>query len=110
MLYQKRGQSTLEDALLIVAIVAAFTVISHYVNRATQGKLKESSDQIGKQFDSATSEGYKTAWRNKGDGTSTITTETRNTTSGDTTSTITQAEPVTRSEHDEFGATTQQHY
>jgi len=100
MLYKKRGQSTLEYAMLIVAIVAAFTLISHYVKRATEGQVKKAGDQIGNQFDATGT--YQTAWKNEAGDTIT-TTEKRATGTGDTTTTIARTGSTARAEEDKFG-------
>lgn len=47
----KRGQSTLEYALLIAAIVAGLVMMQIYVKRGLGGKMKSSSDDIGEQYD-----------------------------------------------------------
>lgn len=46
----KRGQSTLEYAVLIVVIIAALVAMQVYLKRDIQGRMRESSDQIGEQF------------------------------------------------------------
>lgn len=46
----KRGQSTLEYAVLIVVIIAALIAMQVYLKRGIQGGLREKSDQIGEQF------------------------------------------------------------
>ncbi len=46
----KRGQSTLEYAVLIIVIIGALISIQVYIKRGVQGRLKDSSDQIGDQF------------------------------------------------------------
>ena len=48
--FSKRGQSTLEYAVLIVVIIAALIAMQVYIKRGVQGRLRESSDQIGEQF------------------------------------------------------------
>ncbi|MDD4907725.1 MAG: hypothetical protein PHJ00_01525 [Candidatus Omnitrophica bacterium] len=63
----KRGQSTLEYALLIGIIVAALIAMQVYMKRGVQGKLRDSTDQIGDQY----SPGYTTG---------TVTTNTQSTT------------------------------
>ena len=55
----KRGQSTLEYAVLIVVIIAALVAMQVYLKRGIQGRMRESSDQIGEQF----SPGYTTSNR-----------------------------------------------
>lgn len=46
----KRGQSTLEYAVLIVVIIAALVAMQVYLKRGIQGRMRESADQIGEQF------------------------------------------------------------
>jgi len=46
----KRAQSTLEYALLIGVIVAGLIAMQMYLKRGYQGKLRESTDQIGEQY------------------------------------------------------------
>jgi len=55
----KRGQSTLEYAVLIVVIIAALVAMQVYLKRGIQGRTRESADQIGEQF----SPGYTTSNR-----------------------------------------------
>jgi Flp pilus assembly pilin Flp len=47
---QKRGQSTLEYAVLIIVIIAALIAIQTYIKRGVQGRLKSASDDIGDQY------------------------------------------------------------
>lgn len=49
-LNKKRGQSTLEYAVLIIVIIAALISIQAYIKRGVQGRLKSASDDIGDQF------------------------------------------------------------
>jgi hypothetical protein len=53
----RKGQSTLEYALIIAAVVAGLFVMQHYVKRGYQGKLKSASDDMGQQFDPASYKG-----------------------------------------------------
>lgn len=46
----KRGQSTLEYAVLIAIVVAGLITIQSYVKRGLQGKMRSASDDIGEQF------------------------------------------------------------
>ncbi len=45
-----RGQSTMEYAVLAAVIVGAMLAMQIYVKRGAMGKLREASDQLGKQF------------------------------------------------------------
>ena len=49
-LHNRRGQSTLEYAILIAVIVAALLAMQTYMKRGYQGKLRENADNIGEQF------------------------------------------------------------
>ncbi len=49
-LKNKKGQSTLEYAILIVIIIGALLSIQVYIKRGVQGRLKQSTDDIGDQF------------------------------------------------------------
>ncbi|MCX5714625.1 MAG: hypothetical protein NT033_07465 [Candidatus Omnitrophica bacterium] len=46
----KRGQSTLEYAVVIAVIVGALLATQVYFKRGIQGKFKQSADDIGAQF------------------------------------------------------------
>ncbi len=46
-----RAQSTLEYALIIAVVVAGLVAMQIYMKRGVQGKLRESADQIGEQFE-----------------------------------------------------------
>ena len=46
-----RGQSTLEYAVIIAVVVGALLAIQIYMKRGVQGKLRDSTDQIGQQFE-----------------------------------------------------------
>jgi hypothetical protein len=47
----RRGQSTLEYAIIIAVIVGGLLVMQHYIKRGYEGKLKSASDDMGEQFD-----------------------------------------------------------
>ncbi len=44
------GQSTLEYVILIGFVVAALIAMGVYMKRGFQGRLRESTDQIGQQY------------------------------------------------------------
>ena len=46
----KKGQSTLEYAVLIIIIIGALLSIQIYIKRGVQGRLKQATDDIGDQF------------------------------------------------------------
>ena len=47
---KKKGQSTLEYAILIIIVMAALLSIQVYVKRGVQGRFKSAADDIGDQF------------------------------------------------------------
>jgi Flp pilus assembly pilin Flp len=49
-LNNKRGQSTLEYAVLVVIIIGALLTIQVYIKRGVQGRLKSAADDIGDQY------------------------------------------------------------
>ncbi|MFA6349799.1 MAG: hypothetical protein WCY12_02580 [Candidatus Omnitrophota bacterium] len=49
-LNKKRGQSTLEYAIIIAVVVGALLAIQVYVKRGVQGRFKQAADDIGEQF------------------------------------------------------------
>ena len=51
MLSKRRGQSALEYALIITAVVAALLVTHAYLRRSILGRLRLSSQELGPQFD-----------------------------------------------------------
>jgi cytoskeletal protein RodZ len=63
-LNQKRGQSTLEYAILIVVIIGALLTIQVYIKRSIQGRLKSSADDIGDQYSDGNMNEIKTTYRN----------------------------------------------
>ena len=46
----KKGQSTLEYAIIIAVVVAALLAMQVYIKRGVQGKLRSSTDDIGEQY------------------------------------------------------------
>ena len=50
---KRKGQSTLEYAIVIALVVGGLLAMQHYVKRSYQGKLKSASDEMGEQFDPA---------------------------------------------------------
>ncbi|MGE5309366.1 MAG: hypothetical protein ACM3OC_09795 [Deltaproteobacteria bacterium] len=47
----RKGQSTLEYAILIAVIVGGLVAMQYYVRRGYQGKLKSASDDMGEQYE-----------------------------------------------------------
>ena len=46
----RSGQSVVEYAVMIAVVIAALLIIQIYMRRGVQGKLRESTDQVGEQF------------------------------------------------------------
>ena len=46
----QKAQSTLEYVILTGFVVAALIAMGAYMKRGMQGRLRESTDQVGKQF------------------------------------------------------------
>ena len=47
---RKKGQSTLEYAILIIIIIGALLSIQVYIKRGVQGRFKSAADDIGDQY------------------------------------------------------------
>jgi hypothetical protein len=47
----RRGQTTIETAVLIVILVAALVAMQTYLKRGLQGRLRENMDSVGGQYD-----------------------------------------------------------
>jgi len=79
-----RGQSTLEYVILVGFIVAALIAMGVYMKRGFQGRLRESTDQIGQQYSAgSTTSDYTTT---------TQVAQTETVTAGVTTTQVTQNE------------------
>lgn len=81
-LLTRRGQSTLEYAILIAVVVGGLITMQTYVKRAVQGRARDSADDIGGQY----SPGYVE---------STFTTETESTTTETALAGVTSSETAT---------------
>ncbi len=54
----RKGQSTLEYAILIIIIIAALVSLQTYIKRGIQGRLKSSADDIGDGYTLAEGANY----------------------------------------------------
>ena len=63
-LNQKRGQSTLEYAVLATVIIGALLTIQVYIKRGVQGRLKSAADDIGEQYSDGNTNEVKTTVTN----------------------------------------------
>jgi hypothetical protein len=50
-MFKRKGQSTLEYALITAVVVGGLLLMQHYVKRGFAGRLKSASDDMGEQFD-----------------------------------------------------------
>jgi len=51
MIKRRRGQSTLEYALIVAVVVGALLAMQIYMKRGMEGRMRKASDDIGKQFE-----------------------------------------------------------
>ena len=63
-LRKKKGQSTLEYAVLIMIIIGALLSIQFYIKRGLQGRLKSATDDIGDQFSPGNTNALRTTITN----------------------------------------------
>ena len=61
---KRKGQSTLEYAILIIIIIGALLSIQLYIRRGVQGRLKSATDDIGDQFSPGNTNVRKTVHTN----------------------------------------------
>lgn len=52
-IFSKNGQSTLEYAILILIVIVALLAMQTYLKRGIQGRMRESSDNIGEAYSPA---------------------------------------------------------
>jgi hypothetical protein len=50
---KRKGQSTLEYAIVVAIIVGGLLAMQFYVKRGWEGKLKSAADDMGEQFEPA---------------------------------------------------------
>jgi hypothetical protein len=50
-MFNRKGQGTLEYALIIAVVVAGLLLMQYYVKRGFAGRLKSASDEMCEQFD-----------------------------------------------------------
>lgn len=65
-MFNRKGQSTLEYALIIAVVVGGLLLMQYYVKRGYAGRLKSASDEMGEQFDPTSYSGsYTTTQHSK---------------------------------------------
>lgn len=57
---QRRAQSSLEFATLVIVVLAAILTMQVYFKRGLQGRWKGSTDEIGEQYDPHATNGITT--------------------------------------------------
>jgi len=62
--FSLRGQSTLGYVILIGFVVAALIAMGIYMKRGFEGRLKESTDQVGQQYSAGNTTGTTTTTTN----------------------------------------------
>jgi len=61
---RSKGQSTLEYVILLGFVVAALLAMGVYMRRGVQGRLRESTDQVGEQYEAGKTTGNYTTTTN----------------------------------------------
>ena len=61
----RRGQATIENAIVLTAVVIALLGVAQYLRRASEGHEKQAADQVGEQWSTADSK-YSIDVENKG--------------------------------------------
>lgn len=51
--FTRKGQSTLEYAILVLIVIVALLAMQTYLKRGVQGRMRESSDSIGEAYSPA---------------------------------------------------------
>ncbi len=51
MISKRKGQSTMEYALIVAVVAGALFAMQIYMKRGMENRLRRSTDDIGKQFD-----------------------------------------------------------
>ena len=50
----RKGQTTIEYAMLLVIVIGSFVAIQNYVKRGVQGRWRDTVDSLGDQYDPRT--------------------------------------------------------
>ena len=50
----KKGQTTIEYAMLLIVVIGAFLTIQNYLKRGVQGRWRDAVDSLGDQYDPQT--------------------------------------------------------
>jgi hypothetical protein len=57
---KRKAQSTLEYAIIIAVVIAGLIAMQFYIKRGQQGRLRQATDDMGKQFDPVNTTGSTT--------------------------------------------------
>lgn len=50
----RKGQTTIEYAMLLIIVIGSFVAIQNYVKRGMQGRWRDTVDSLGDQYDPQT--------------------------------------------------------
>jgi len=87
------GQTTLEYAVLVAVVVAAAIGVQNYLRRGIHGRVRESTDRIGSQWDAGAST-YTANTTITSTSTDTLTNQGKSTSAPSTTQNVTRTEQV----------------
>ncbi len=59
-MFNRKGQSTLEYAVIIAAVIAGLVAMQKFMTRSVQGKLRDSVNDIGEQYSAGHTESETT--------------------------------------------------
>jgi len=85
-LRKRKGQSSLELAIVIIIVIAALLSIQVYIKRGVQGRLRSAADDVGDQYSTGNTNVRKVV---------TVTSNTQETLNGGTQSTVMNVPEVT---------------
>ena len=85
-LRKRKGQSSLELAIVIIIVIAALLSIQVYIKRGVQGRLRSAADDVGDQYSAGNTNVRKVV---------TVTSNTQETQNGGTQSTVMNEPEVT---------------
>jgi len=101
MLRSRKAQSTLEYAILILVLIMGLVAMQVYIQKAVHGRMKESTDRLGRQFIPGGDYSFALAETSSS---LTKTHEQREQGTGMINTSINTIETVTRDEHEEWGS------
>jgi len=64
MVRRRRGQSVLEYAVIIAVVVSALLAVNIYMKRGLENRMRQSGDDVGKQFAAGATQVTRNTTRN----------------------------------------------